>query len=400
MRSVPPRGSGWVARLGRNRIPCARGPAFVICSVIRRIATNIHSVREESIVRRIWLLLACVLGVSALAGGVAVMRALKAEPAPATRPSTSDQQQADVMKAGVWQPPSGLKQIPIWPNGAPDMADVSQPPERVEVTKAPDLVAGRPWIKAHDVTSPTMTVFPPTGKNTGASMVVFPGGGFRLLAMDLEGTEICDWLTAKGMTCVLLKYRVPKSNHYWDKELHRHITPKVPRALQDAQRTIRLVRARAKELNLDPNKIGVIGFSAGGYLVAQTSNIFESTYKPVDEVDTLSSRPDFAVALYPGHLCRPESGNTLDPGIHVTKQTPPTFLLQAWDDPVDEICNSTVYARALDDAGVPAEVHLFAKGGHAFGLRRKEHPVAMWPSLVENWLKEIGILYEVSTTTR
>jgi acetyl esterase/lipase len=151
--------------------------------------------------------------------------------------------------------------------------------------------------------------------------------------------------------------------------LHCHITPKVPRALQDAQRTIRLVRARAKELNLDPNKIGVIGFSAGGYLVAQTSNIFEPTYKPVDAADKLSSRPDFAVALYPGHLCR-ENGNTLDPGIHVTKQTPPTFLLQAWDDPVDDICNSTVYARALDDAGVPAEVHLFAKGGHAFGLRR------------------------------
>lgn len=221
-------------------------------------------------------------------------------------------------------------------------------------------------------------------------MVVFPGGGFRLLAMDLEGTEICDWMTAKGVTCVLLKYRVPKSNHYWDKECHCHITPEVPRALQDAQRTIRLVRARAKELNLDPDKVGVIGFSAGGYLVAQTSNIFEPAYRPVDAADKLSSRPDFAVALYPGHLCR--EGATLDPGIHVTKRTPPTFLLQAWDDPVDEICNSTVYARALDDAGVPAEVHLFAKGKHAFGLRRTEHPVAMWPSLVENWLKEIGIL--------
>jgi len=234
-----------------------------------------------------------------------------------------------------------------------------------------------------------MTVFPPRVKNTGASMVVFPGGGFKLLAMDLEGTEICDWMTAKGITCVLLKYRVPKSDHYWDKDCHCHITPKVPRALQDAQRTIRLVRAGAKALNLDPNKIGVIGFSAGGYLVAQTSNIFEPTYTLVDDADKLSSRPDFAVALYPGHLCR--SGATLDPGIHVTKQTPPTFLLQAWDDPVDDICNSTVYARALDDAGVQAEVHLFAKGRHAFGLRHTEHPVAMWPSLVENWLKEVGI---------
>ena len=340
--------------------------------------------------RRIWLLLVCAFGVSGLAGGIAVMRELKAGPAQANRPSPADPQQADVRKVGVWQPPSGLKQVPIWPNGAPDMEGVSQPAERVEVTKAPDVVAGRPYTVAYDVTSPTMTVFPPKGQNTGASIVVFPGGGFQLLAMDLEGTEICDWMTAKGITCVLLKYRVPKSAHYWDKGCRCHITPKVPRALQDAQRTIRLVRAGAKELNLDPNKIGVIGFSAGGYLVAQTSNIFEPAYKPVDAVDKLSSRPDFAVALYPGHLCR--SGATLDPGLHVTKQTPPTFLLQAWDDPVDEICNSTVYARALDDAGVPAEVHLFAKGGHAFGLRRKEHPVSSWPSLVENWLKEIGIL--------
>jgi acetyl esterase/lipase len=341
-------------------------------------------------VRRIWLLLACAFGVSGLTGGVAVMRALKAEPPQANTPSTSDQQQADIRKVGVWQPPSGLKQIPIWLNGAPDLEGVSQTAERVELTKAPDVVAGHPYTVVYDVTSPTMTVFPPKGNNTGASMVVFPGGGFQLLAMDLEGTEVCDWMTARGITCVLLKYRVPKSNHSWDKDCDCAITPKVPRALQDAQRTVRLVRARAKELNLDPNKIGVIGFSAGGYLVAQTSNIFDSTYKPVEAADKLSSRPDFAVALYPGHLCR--DGGSLDPGLHVTKQTPPTFLLQAWDDPVDDICNSTVYARALDAAGVPAEVHLFAKGGHAFGLRRTEHPVAMWPSFVENWLKEIGVL--------
>lgn len=340
--------------------------------------------------RRTVLMLVCALGLSGLAAGAAVMPKIGAEPAQANRPTASDQQQADVSRVGVWQPPSGLKQIPLWPDGAPDMEGISQPAERVELTKAPDVVAGRPYTVVYDVSSPTMAVFPPRGKNTGASMVVFPGGGFKLLAMDLEGTEICDWMTARGITCVLLKYRVPKSDHYWDEDCHCHITPKVPRALQDAQRTIRLVRARAKELNLDPNKIGVIGFSAGGYLVAQTSNIFEPTYKLVDDADKQSSRPDFAVALYPGHLCR--SGATLDPGIHVTKQTPPTFLLQAWDDPVDEICNSTVYARALDDAGVQAEVHLFAKGRHAFGLRRTEHPVAMWPSLVEDWLKEMGVL--------
>jgi acetyl esterase/lipase len=304
-------------------------------------------------------------------------------------------QQQDVGKTGIWQPPAGLKQVPIWPTGAPDMEGVSQPPERVETTTAPDLVGGRPYTVVYDVTSPTMTIFPPKGRDTGAAIVVFPGGGFQLLAMDLEGTEVCDWLTSKGITCVLLKYRVPKSNHYWDKDLHTHVTPKVPRALQDAQRTIRLVRARAKELDVDPDKIGVIGFSAGGYLVAETSNIFKLTYKAVDAADRVSSRPDFAIALYPGHLCRGEDEDkplTLDPGLHITKQTPPTFLLQAWNDPVDDICDSTIYARALDDADVPTEVHLFAKGGHGFGLRPGGHPVSSWPTLVENWLKEIGVL--------
>ena len=308
----------------------------------------------------------------------------------ASHAGAPDKQQANAGMAGVWEPPSGLKQIPIWPNGAPDMAGVAQTAERVQVRKPPDGNPNHAYTQVIDVTTPTATIFPPKGANTGASIVVFPGGGFQVLAVDIEGTEICDWIAAKGMTCVLLKYRVPRSNHYWDKDCRCHITPEFPFALQDAQRTIRLVRARAKELGVDPDKIGVIGFSAGGYLVAQTSNIFDSTYSPVDAVDTLSSRPDFAIALYPGHLCR--SGATLDPGIHVTKETPPTFLLQAWDDPIDKICNSTVYARALDDAGVPAEVHLFAKGGHAFGLRRKHHPVSSWPSLVENWLREIDIL--------
>lgn len=290
----------------------------------------------------------------------------------------------------AWEPPSGLKQIPIWPNGAPNMHDVHRAAESTLFKTVPEVHSGREYTQVLDVSAPTMTIFPPKGKNSGVSMVVFPGGGFRILAIDLEGTEICDWVTAKGITCVLLKYRVPKGNHYWDKDCKCHITPKVPFALQDAQRTIRLVRAQAKELNIDPNKIGVIGFSAGGYLVAQTSNIFKSTYKAVDAADKLSSRPDYAIALYPGHLCR--AGDTFDPTIKVTQLTSPTFLLQAWDDPVDKICNSTVYARALNAAGVSTEVHLFAKGGHAFGLRSNEHPIASWPALVENWLREIEIL--------
>jgi acetyl esterase/lipase len=317
-------------------------------------------------------------------------RAPDAEPAQANKAVAASEPPADTRTVGVWQPPSGLKQIPIWPNRAPDTAEGSQPPESVEVSETPKALEGHISEGVFDVSSPTMTVFPPKGTNTGVAMIVFPGGGFKALAITGEGTEICGWLTSKGITCIVSKYRVPNSNHYWEPSCRCHITPKVPLALQDAQRSIRLVRARAQEWNVDPHKIGVIGFSAGGYLVAQTSNIFKLTYKPVDAVDKVSSRPDFAIAAYPGHLCR--SGGTLDPGIHVTRQTPPTFLLQAWNDPVDAVCNTTVYARALDAADVPTEVHLFAKGKHAFALRGKNHPIAMWPSLVESWLKEIEML--------
>jgi acetyl esterase/lipase len=339
----------------------------------------------ENKMRRSWLILASAPVLLGLASSVAVMRTTAADTPPAAPAKPP------AKRFGTWQLPPGRAEIPIWPNGAPDMADWPEAAEKVEITDTTEALNSRTDVAIYDVSAPTMTVFPPRGRNTGAAMIVFPGGGFQVLVMTLEGTEICDWLTARGITCILSKYRVPGSEHYWNRKCDCTITPKVPRALQDAQRTIRLVRSRSKELMVDPDKIGVIGFSAGGYMVVKASNVFEPAYKPVDAVDRISSRPDFAVALYPGHLCR--QGNTLDPAIHVTDKTPPTFLLQAWDDPVDDVCNSTLYARALDDAGVPSEVHLFAKGGHAFALRRKQHPVAMWPSLVESWLKEIGVLH-------
>lgn len=296
--------------------------------------------------RRTSLTLAFAAGLSTLAGGIATTGRLDAQPVPAKGPTTQGQQQTNTWRAGIWQPPRGLRQIPIWPNGAPDMLGVSQPTERVEIAETPDAIDGHTSEAAWDVSSPTMTIFPPKGRKTGAAIIVFPGGGFRAVVVTKQGTEICNWLTAKGITCILSKYRVPKSNHHYDKDCDCGVTPKVARSLQDAQRTIKIVRAKAKQLNLDPNKIGVMGFSAGGYLVAQTSNIFDPAYKTVDAIDKLSSRPDFAIALYPGHLCRP--GTKLDPGIRVTKRTPPTFLLQAWDDPTNDICNSTLYARALD----------------------------------------------------
>lgn len=304
---------------------------------------------------------------------------------PAGTPRTPDGR-----KEGVWQPPRGFKQVPIWPGQAPNMEGIDLPPEYTEITTYPDRFSGLPITGVKNVSIPTMTVFAAKKPGNGTAMLVFSGGGFMDLAIDLEGTEVCDWMTSKGITCVLVKYRVPKSNHHHDADCNCGVTPKHLLALQDAQRAIRLVRSRATELSINPRKIGVIGFSAGGYLVAQTSNIFEPAYTPVDAIDEVSSRPDFAIAMFPGHLCR--AGETLDPGIKVSKETPPTFLLQAWDDPVDPICNSTVYARALDHAGVKAEVHLFAKGGHAFAMRPLGHPVERWPSLVEDWLKDMGVM--------
>ena len=255
------------------------------------------------------------------------------------------------------------------------------------------LVAGRPWVYVARVSQPTMTVYSPEGSNTGAAVVVFPGGGYNILAIDLEGTEVCDWLTSNGITCVLLKYRVPRSGQYWDDDCNCHVTPKSPTALQDAQRTMGLVRFHAAEWHIDPQRIGVLGFSAGGHMVAAMSTHFEKrVYPPVDAADKESCRPDFAVALYPGHLAASGNGFALNPEIQVTSRTPPTFLLQAEDDPTDPVENSLVYYAALRKAGVPAEMHVYATGGHAFGLRRTAAPITGWPPLVEAWLGTIGMI--------
>ncbi|MBF0545571.1 MAG: alpha/beta hydrolase [Candidatus Riflebacteria bacterium] len=297
----------------------------------------------------------------------------------------------------AWQPPPGLTQIPIWPGAAPD----AQPASGSEIsttTDKHDLVAGKPYVWVENVTQPTMTVYPPKGKNTGVAVIVFPGGGFMGLAMDLEGTEVCDWLTSKGVSCVLLKYRVPRSEDYYDQKLQRHVEPKPPTAFQDAQRAISLTRSRAAQWGIDPRKIGVMGFSAGGYLAAKTSTEFERrAYKPVDAADQESCRPDFSVPIYPGHLWRSDDGSTelkLNPKIHVTSRTPPIFLLQAEDDYVDNVNQALVFYIALKEAKVPVEMHLYAHGGHAFGLRSTRFPITAWPQLVERWLRTIGMIPE------
>jgi acetyl esterase/lipase len=289
-----------------------------------------------------------------------------------------------------WQPSLGHTQVLIWPGNPPDRQPVKEP-EFALSSGATFLVAGRSATEVDNVTRPTMTIYPAQGKNTGAAVVVFPGGGFSVLAIDLEGTEACDWLTAKGITCVLLKYRVPDSGPHGDTGHQKY--PKAPMALEDAQRTMGLIRFRAAEYHIDPHKIGVLGFSAGGYLVADISTKFGSrVYPAVDQADKVSCRPDFAVAIYPGHLQASRDGLGLNSKISVTRQTPPTFLLQAEDDHVDNVRDSLVYYLALKNAAVPVEMHLYAQGGHAFGLRRTNLPITEWPQLVERWLRTIGMI--------
>ena len=299
-------------------------------------------------------------------------------------------------QAGPWQPSPGHTQVPIWPEAAPDARPGAGPEDEAAAT-AESLVAGKPWVYVSTVSRPTMTVYAPKGKNTGAAVVVFPGGGYKILAIDLEGTEVCDWLASKGITCVLLKYRVPFSGPYWDEGCKCHITPKAPWALQDAQRTVGLVRFHAAEWHIDPHKIGVLGFSAGGHVAAAISTHFEQrSYPAVDAADKESCRPDFAVPVYPGHLwdSNDDGKFELNPDIaaHITRRTPPTFLLQAEDDHVDNVNQALVYYIGLKDAGVPVELHLYAQGGHAFGLRRTKLPITDWPRLVETWLVTIGML--------
>lgn len=282
----------------------------------------------------------------------------------------------------AWQPAPGHLTLPIWPHGAPGAQ--SNAPAEVDTTTAQDkLIAGKPLIRLGNVSNPTITLYKPShATGAGPAVVVFPGGGYKILAIDLEGTEVCDWLNSAGVTCVLLKYRVPDSGPY----------PKSAAALQDAQRAMGLVREHAAEWGIDPHRVGVLGFSAGGHLAAAISTHFEQRLYPVvDAADQQSCRPDFAVVIYPGYLAIAEKGMATNPEIHPTAQTPPTILVQAEDDPV-HVENSTNYFLQLKQAGVPAELHIYAQGGHGYGLRRTELPVTTWPDTVEKWMHTIHVL--------
>jgi len=282
----------------------------------------------------------------------------------------------------AWQPAPGHTQIPIWPKGAPG-AQAGTAPEVDTTTPKDTLIAGKPLIRLGNVSTPTITLYAPPNTSVPApAVVVFPGGGYHILAIDLEGTEVCDWLNSAGIACVLLKYRVPDTGPY----------PKSPAALQDAQRAVGLVRQHATEWSIDPARIGVLGFSAGAHLAAALSTHYDKRlYDPIDAADQLGCRPDFAVVVYPGYLALAEKGMTANPDIQPTAQTPPSFIVQAEDDPV-HLENATNYFLQLKQAMVSAELHIYAEGGHGYGLRRTALPVTTWPDSVITWLHTIHVL--------
>jgi acetyl esterase/lipase len=269
--------------------------------------------------------------------------------------------------------------LPLWPNGAPE--PYTGGPERDATLPTDNLIAGKPLMHLTNVSKPTLAFYPPpAAKNNGAAVLVFPGGGYRILAYDLEGTEVCTWLNSIGVNCLLIKYRVPFPDHY----------PENAADLEDAQQAMRIARAHAAEWNIDPNRIGALGFSAGAHLVVTLSN--HADYKrPNEPANELDARPNFAVVLYPGYLADEPTLDKLSHGISPTANTPPTFILQAEDDPVHEE-NALVYFQALKQAKVPAELHIFAAGGHGYGLRPTDLPVTHWPALVETWLQTIHML--------
>jgi len=275
-----------------------------------------------------------------------------------------------------------FKVIELWPGAAPgDQGGIG---EEQDTTKPTDnQVAGKRVVRLGNVSKPTLTLYPPApDKDTGAAVIVCPGGGYSILAMDLEGTEICEWLNSLGVTGALLKYRVPKRPG-----LDKHVP-----ALQDAQRALGLLRHQCKAYGLDPKRIGVLGFSAGGHLAAVLSNVYDRrAYPAIDEADGANCRPDFTVLIYPAYLTVKEENDKIAPELNITSNTPPTFIAMAEDDPV-RVETGLFYAAALRKFKVPFELHIYPTGGHGYGLRPTKELVTTWPQRAAEWMRSQGWL--------
>ncbi len=269
------------------------------------------------------------------------------------------------MAVHAWGQPADT--LYLWPDKVPGESEHKHDPVQTSNTRGN-------VIRLTDVTNPMLIVFEPEpALRNGAGMIVCPGGGYRILAIDKEGYEVAEWLNGLGITAFVLQYRVP------DKQAG---------ALMDVQRAMRMVRGRADEWGLDTARIGVMGFSAGGSLSARISTRYkENTYKPVDGLDSISSRPDFALLIYPAYLDQGEN-RSLTPELKITSGTPPMFIFAAEDD---SCCGNSalVMATSLRDAKVPMELHMLPEGGHGYGLRKGNAAAETWPGLAEIWLKNI-----------
>jgi len=261
------------------------------------------------------------------------------------------------------------KPVYIWPDQVPGETGNKHDPVQTP-NKERDV------IRLTDVTNPGFLVFKPSKENNnGAGVIVCPGGGYEILAINLEGYEIAEWLTKQGFTAFVLQYRVPK---------------KQEGALMDAQRAIRIIRNDAVKYGLKPNQLGIMGFSAGGSLSARTATLFsKKTYSPVDKADSLSCRPDFALLIYPAYLDL-GTNRSLTTELTVNQNTPPMFLFATADDTYSN--SALVMATALRDAKVPVELHILANGGHGYGLRKGNIAGETWPKLAEIWLKNIIVI--------
>ena len=283
------------------------------------------------------------------------------------------------------------REVPLWPEGSRVLQ---------EGIKA---LAGETWA----ITHPSFLLYAPRVNSTRSAILVFPGGGYKALAIGPnstigpDGADVCRWLTDAGFTCVLVKYRVPNTGCHWNSKTRRHDAPDIPMALQDAQRAIAIVRHNASAYGLDPGKIGVLGFSAGGNLAVLSSTAFNRrTYAPIDEIDRVSLRPDFAIPVYPGHMTMEHKNKTpkavvaqqLNTDIAISRQIPPTLLIHARDDAVDPVHFSLVYQRELRKVGVNVELMLYETGGHAFGVRKQGKDTDRWTDDALQWLRKIKML--------
>ena len=271
--------------------------------------------------------------------------------------------------------PLHAKTIALWPKEAPGDIDGEIAPESIrEPTPGKSNV-----LRIQNVSNPSITLYPVSPNvSNGTAILVCPGGGYNILAYEHEGTEVCQWLNQIGVTGIILKYRVPRRTNR-----EKHAAP-----LQDAQRAMGIIRKRADDWGIDPKKIGILGFSAGGNLAMMALTNFEKrTYSKIDQADEFSCRPDFGILIYPAYLVDRVNRNSLFPEIRITKRTPPCFFAHTGDDPVPAEGSVLAYLE-LEKLGIIGnELHVYPYGGHGYGIRDKGNPVSRWPDRAEEWLR-------------